>query len=436
MIMLRIAERISASPEDYHFKSSVKGDGDYKVGVRSPLINILILAVSLVLSFVLWVYVAGLNKIIDTFTFDGIPVDIVNVNSGLFPYSGNGTTVNVTVRGVRREIKELEASSIIARADVSEYSTAGEYTVDINVRIDDPGSLVVVDQSVSSVRVFLDNRSSTTVPVTSTLGNTNADSGVEVGMSDITYDVPEIVVSGPGSALNKIASAQLRLDLGYVTGSRRYTGEVKLVDAEGKQLKDDDLTYVSLSTKLVTAYVPVYFKKTVPLAVSYKYGYFNDKTVKVEIDPSAVDVKGENDVLSKLQQIDLTPLDETKVLSDSVTRKIEMPKDVTNVSGVDEAKISIKYLSTAVKEVVSEIELNNPQGLDVELLSETLNVTLRGEEQYINYVNPSDVKAVVDLSTYSSATGEFSVPVVITVKNTYSEHVYAIGEYTASVRVG
>ena len=51
-------------------------------------------------------------------------------------------------------------------------------------------------------------------------------------------------------------------------------------------------------------------------------------------------------------------------------------------------------------------------------------------------MNPSDVKAVVDLSTYSSATGEFSVPVVITVKNTYSEHVYAIGEYTASVRVG
>ena len=430
--MVNIACILSASPDEYKFTSSASVKGDYKVKTRSKFTDILILAASLILAFSLWIYAAGMNKTLVSAVFNAVPVEIRGEHTSLSVYSGGSATVDVTVQGTRQELNSIEASDIKAWADISNYDTAGRYSVSVNVTV--PGSLYVLEQSVSTVLVTLDSKASTTVPVRAYLETFQIDSGGEIGSSDMTYDVSEVVVTGPETLLNTISYAQLPVRLGKVSTSQQYTNELKLIDSDGKTVVSPNIT---TTPSRVTVNIPIYFKKTVPLSIGVKYGYFNDRTAKISINPANVEIKGESDVLAKITEINLTTLDETKVLSDTVTQKISVPEGVINVSGTEEATISIDLISTETKElVVNDITINNPRDTNAVLLSDAIIVVLRGPAQYINYINSSNVSAVVDLSSVGNVTGEISVPVTVKVVDYYKDYVYAVGDYTMSVRIG
>ena len=424
-----------SSKKDYlgeYEHHTAENEGDYVVkSTQSRTLDILLKLLSVMAAFILWFYVAGVESPTYETSFTGIQVGISANDSSLAVISGYNNTVDITVQGKKSEINKISADDIEAYVDISSIDAAGRYTLPIQVNV--PGTLKVSSLSVSTVSVYLDSSISTiTVPVKANLISYVLEDG-EIGMSDMTVNIDEVSVSGPETVLQTIECARVDVSLGTVTSSVTAAGTLKLVDSNGDAITNP---YVKLSQTEAVVSIPVYFTKKVPLTVSYKYGFFTSKTASVTISPQYIEIKGEADTLSAIDSIQLTTLDEKKVTTDTITQKISLPSGVTNVSGIEEAVITVEHIGTSTKDVVvSSFDINNSGEINYELLTDSINVTLRGETQYLSYVRAEDIQASVDLSCLGEASGVTSVPVTITILNNYSEHVYELGDYKISIRI-
>ena len=217
-----------------------------------------------------------------------------------------------------------------------------------------------------------------------------------------------------------------------MTSSVVIASDLTLVDQNGDPINN---TYLKMGITNVTATVPVYMYRILPLEVGCKYGYLDASSAQITVTPSFIRVKGEVSDVQQLSAIPLATIDEKKLVADTISIPVTMPAGITNVDGVGTATVTVKHIGTTTKElVVDRITVNNPKGLDYELLTDTLNVMVRGREMYLNYLSPSDIEAVIDLSYLNSASGTISVPASIRFASSVSDgNVYEIGDYKVSI---
>lgn len=404
-------------------------DGEYTIKVKSKNSNLWLRLLSVFLAFILWIYVMGVESPTFTATLS-VPITILQSGAPLSVISGYSSSVDVTLQGKRAEIASITADDLEAYVDISGYTVAGRYSVPVTISV--PGSLKITEQSFGTVSLYLDNTSTKSVPIKVKLVSYMLEDG-ELGVNDIETNLSEVNVTGPSALLDTIESAEVSLSLGKITKTATVSAPITLVDSDGQIVSNP---YVKLAVSEAVVTVPVYFYKTLPLEVDYKYGFFNPKTVNLTINPSSVKVKGEIDALDAVSRILLTTLDEKKVTTDTITLPITMPSGLINVSGSEEAVITIEHLNTTEREIVcSDITVINPGGFDYQLLSDSINVTLRGTQPYINYMAASNISATVDLSALSDANGVMSVPVSFVIDGVYSHYVYEVGDYKISVSV-
>ena len=432
--MIKIASRVSGSPDGYRFKSTVEGNGDYKVRVRSRLTNIIILIVSFVLAMSLWIYAANMNKTPVQKTFSAIPVEIRGEGS-LHPYIEKEMTVDVKLEGTKKAIDDFDVSNDIkAYVDVSNYETEGYYTSRIRIQVDRE-KYTVIDQSEYYWSIHLDTLGKKMVDVEARLESKPDGFDGEIDVSEAAYSTSQIEVTGPEYILNAIDKAMLPVNVTGDTNLQAYTNDIILVDRSGTPISDrfaEEYRYVEKSPSSVTADIPVYYTKTVPLRIVWKYNYINDKTAKVTLNPSTIEIKGKKNVLEKISEITID-VDETKIADNTTAPAIPIPEGTVKVSDITNAEITVEYISLTTKMVeVKNLTINNPNGINVELLEDSVNVKLRGETQYMDYVTASQVSATVDLSTFNGESEYADVKVAVS--DLYKDHVYAVGTYTIHVR--
>ncbi len=403
-------------------------------GIRkhSRVSDILLLILSVLIAFLLWLYamsVSGISYERER-VFTSLPVDILGDSAQLSVYSSSNSTLDITVRGPKNEISRLSEADITVSVDINGIQEAGRYTLPVSVTL--PAGITLVGQSFNTMTMYLDNRSSAVVPVTAKITSYQLAEGYEIGTGDIRLSVDEINVTGPESVLKTIASAQASLQLGQVTSSVVIASDLTLVDQNGDPINN---TYLKMGITNVTATVPVYMYRILPLEVGCKYGYLNASSAQINVTPSFIRVKGEVSDVQQLSAIPLATIDEKKLVADTISIPVTMPAGITNVDGVGTATVTVKHIGTTTKElVVDRITVNNPKGLDYELLTDTLNVMVRGREMYLNYLSPSDIEAVIDLSYLNSASGTISVPASIRFASSVSDgNVYEIGDYKVSI---
>jgi len=408
-----------------------KNTGGTGVNKRSRLFDIFALIGSVMIAFVMWLYVMSAESPSYEQIFTSIPITILEEGAELSVYYGYGSVVDVTVVGRRGDVDKLTSDDIRAVVDIGDITEAGRHTLPVKVTL--PQGISVAEQSVNTIAVHLDNRSTATVPVTAKITSYQLAEGHEIGEGDIGLSLTEITVQGPETTLRNIASAQAELQLGQVSGSVVIVSGLTLIDHDGAPVTS---SYVKMNATTVTATVPVYMYKTLPLEIGCKYGYLNDDNSVISISPPAIRVKGEVGVVDEMTKVTLTSIDEKKLTSDSLKVSITLPQDVVNVDGIEEATVTVKHIGTETAEiVVDNITVNNPNNLNYELTADSINVTLRGDEMSLLYITPKDIRAVVDLSYLNNASGTTSVAVNIKIDDWFSDKVYEIGDYKTAVRL-
>ena len=99
----------------------------------------------------------------------------------------------------------------------------------------------------------------------------------------------------------------------------------------------------------------------------------------------------------------------------TLTFGVALPEGITNLTGINEVTAEVSFHGLATKEMtVAQIEaVNVPEGLEVELITEKLAVTLRGPTELISKVTPEDVTAVVDFTGAEVGTSTFKTSLAL-----------------------
>ena len=396
---------------------------------RSPLADWTARIVVVLLAFMIWFFVMSVNSTDVLWSIGDVPVTIENA-SGLSVLSGEGVTVDVTLSGRRNMKNSLTASDLRAYVTVEEGTAAGRYTYDIAVDL--PSGVTLDSLSQTRLSLYLDNTSAKTVPVSVKLTDYMLESGYELDTAGIVCSPAMISVSGPEAVLDTIESAEVVLELGKVTRTVNFNGSVILTDRAGGVVSN---TYVKTQTSSVSVTVPVTKTRQMPLDVSYLYGYFNEKNVKVTVEPAFVTIRGSAETVDAAEWH--YTVNEKEILpGERYTVPFRLPAGVTSPDAPESVVITIEPIGTATKTLtISDFVLNNPNGLSASILTENLSVTVRGPEQTIRYLTPAVITASVDLTAEKSSEGKVTLPVSFSFSSGYAG-VYEVGSYSLTVLIG
>ncbi|MBR5313955.1 MAG: hypothetical protein IKU45_00910, partial [Clostridia bacterium] len=147
-------------------------------------------------------------------------------------------------------------------------------------------------------------------------------------------------------------------------------------------------------------------------------------------------LKGEPAVLSDIESINVATLDEKKYITNSTQSvSIDIPEGTTLVNSETAAVINVEHIGTGTKQVVvKNISFVNANGLNCELQTDSINVTLRGPYSLLSKIKEDDISVIADMKN-SSSVGVTVIPVTIEIDSEYADSVYEIDSYSINVNV-
>lgn len=243
----------------------------------------------------------------------------------------------------------------------------------------------------------------------------------------------EVVVSGPVEQVNQVdrVAAILRTE----ELSERFAGDLALaaVDKQGKALDDLELT---LSAETAYVVVPVVKTKEVALTVNLlPGGGATGEDAVLKIEPKSIVVSGAETDLEGLEEISLGSISLSNVLgTNTFTLPITLDPSLTNESGLTTAdvKVTVEGLDTETFAVSNIQPIYPPEGYNVELVTQSVLVTVRGPAEELAKIDASQIRVVADLSGVTTE-GNQQVPAHV-----YLDGISTVGvikEYTVVVDI-
>ena len=388
----------------------------------------------LIIAFFIWFY--AMNAEVVTLEKDfTVPIRFENENAllektGWSVLSGRGSNVVVTLKGKRNVVNNITDSDIFAFVDVGAVESAGRQPLDI--KISAPTECEIVNTSVSSISPYIDKRITKNVPIK--VVHLYNQVSAEYQLDDPVANIDEVSITGPESELRNVVMARAELSLGSITQTVNAVQPLVLIDGSGNVVENP---YITMSAKSVNVTVRLYATKDVPLKVEYKYGYFNDKNVKVTVSPAVITLRGEPSQLEKIDEITVATLDEKKYLTNSnLSVAINLPDGVTATEETEAVNVNVEHINTGTKQIsVGNITIANAGGLDCELQTESVNILLRGPYNLLSKIKEENISLIADMKNYSSGSGVSVVPVSVKFSSEFESEVYELENYSVTVNV-
>ncbi|MBQ7124828.1 MAG: hypothetical protein IJO00_00560 [Clostridia bacterium] len=414
-------------------EEAVQHDGNGSLTIkRNKTLDFIAKILCLIIAFFIWYYVAETDSSELEGHFSSVPVEIVN-KSQFSVLSGGDATVDLKISGKRNIINKLIASDIRVFVDMSGITEAGKHK--FNLQYELPNGVTLVETSTDSIIVYADSTSSVSVPVEVPPPiNYQIDGIYELGYANITTNVTDISVTGPEAVISKIVKARLVVDLGNrdIQGTFTYSGNIDLIDTDGNVVTN---RYVKTNVSYVTATIPVYREKVVPITVAFKHGIFGSDKIGVSVEPSSIRIKGE---VSKVDDVKIQYVIDEKTISSDTTLnyKISLPDYIENCDSVENVKILVKLNGISTKTVsVYNLEIKNPNALYFETIKTPINLTVCGETELIESLGSEDVTAVIDLSSQKREDMTITLPVTFKFAEQFKNGIYETGTYSVSVKI-
>ena len=404
----------------------------------------LYVAISILLAIIFWLYVRAENDIPMETQVRGIPIQITNEDvlesRGLMVSEIDPETINITFEGSSSVVPRLNRNNVTVSVDVSRITSEGSYDLTYTVAMPTNlnttgGSGITRSSNVESIRVTVVPLYTRELSIEGTFVGEVAD-GYQAGELEITPET--VTISGEESVVNQVARAVV--EVGGDALTETYTGDlpITLLDRDGNVIEDDR---ISLSVDTALVILPVQVVRDVPLTVNLIPGggisqEDIDRYVKVEIDPATISVAGSAEDLEAITSISLGDIDLSTVLTTaSVERNIEIANELTNISGVSRATVTITIEGLEMRTVdVSNFELRNVSaGYHADIVTQSIDIQIRGPRESLDQISPSQILVVGDLTDIVSATGRYTVPARVYLNG--PDDVGVVGEYTVTVQV-
>lgn len=392
------------------FKGNAKAF-DRLAGKKSTL-----LIVSLVLAFGTFVIIdQESNVVIDQYAeiLYNQPVSAI-YNEELYVVEGLPKSVDITLVGQRRHIflaKQSPSKGVsvdLTGLKPGNHKVTLKYTQrlkSLDYKLDPSQVTVTIYEKVSETRTL----------TVDTLHQDNLDKKLYI--SDIELDRTDVIVKGAQYKLKKVATVKALVDVNSIPNPK--AGEINLknvplvaYDTNGKVVD------VEIVPKTVAAKITITSpSKKVPVKVVPTGNLAFGKSIKsIETNISSVEVYGEQSAIDKIEQleveVDVKGLEKDKEYH--VTLK--KPAGITELSvKTITVKVIIDNSISKEFENISVRTENLNSNYKVQALSEEdrqVTVVVKGSQDTVNSVDPSSIKAYIDLENYG--VGEHEVEVKVT----------------------
>lgn len=382
--------------------------------------NIGLKLLALFFSFGLWFVVNNINDPIDSKSFYGIPVEIINAdlitNEGKVYEVLDSTDVVslVKVKGKTSAIKYITKDDIKATADLSELTFMN--TVNIKITSTRNNSELEFTSSIDNLKLKIEDIKRVQLAINASTSGQPAE-GYIVG--NVTPAQNIVRISGPESIIEQIDRVEAVANIGNYAYTTDINTSVDLVlkDAEGNEIKNNAIkmnissTNVSI-TILATKEVPLKFNITGEPAEGY---ILMDDLISV---PETITIAGRKVMLDTINEL---------VISDETLDISEEKEDKTTIVNVKKAlPIGTQFADTSfggnvsvtipIEELITkeyEVPVKNfavaniPDGYEAKIAEfekdvDFYKISVQGIEKDINSLKEKDIIGVVDLEQYAT----------------------------------
>ena len=392
---------------------------------------------SILVAIAVWVYV-DVEKAPDRpKTIRDIPVEFSGesttlADKNLMLLSGYDTTVDLTIKGPKRELVKMNSENVRVVASTSSIDSVGVHQLSWTVSY--PDGVVRTDVSVekaslSQITVTVGELYTKEVPVECEVIGQVAE-GYFTG--DVVLDPEMLTLRAQRDDLLNVSHAKLTVDISGATRSVVQTVDVQLYDYNGNLVENDN---IRTNASLIQAKVPVLTTKEVSLAVELSgVPGVAGQSIKTTVSPTSVRLIGEADVLENINEIVLATLYiEDLELWQQNSYVVTAPDGtwLANSNEVATVEISMEGIEETTVTVDAFSYTNVPSGLYPEVMG-SLDVRLWGLSDELAKLDASALTATADLSSVTEP-GSHRVPVSVTISG-YRD-VAVKGSYEVTVYV-
>lgn len=355
--------------------------------------------VSLLLAVLLWLMVTSTQNQVDKRTFERVPIEFINLGTGLTRVSQSSQTASFTVQGGRRALGRLRKSDFKVRVDLKDQGP-GELELPVEVspiRVGIGADVIAVTPE--RIRVVLDRFVSKLVPVdvreVGTLGE------------DLKWEKPllslqEVKVEGPEQKIRSVVAAVGQVDMTGVRPGQnlRRTVGLKPVDDKGKEVVgvnlvqsavDVDLRVSQLSPGRIVTVTPP--QPTGRPAPGFQVG-------GITIEPSAVKLRGPRDLHETWNQV-VTEAISVEGASQPITleARVLLPPGA-ELAEPDRVRVTVSIIEERVTKTLDDVAVavwNLPSNFKAEVNPGRVTLTLEGPRSVMAAVRADELGIHVDV---------------------------------------
>lgn len=402
---------------------------------RSKVVRIVI---SILVAIAMWLYVDLERAPERTMTIRDIPVEFSGENTtladkNLMLLSGYDTTIDLKIRGPKRELVKMNRDNVRVIASTSSIDSVGVHQLDWTVSFPDGvvrTNVSVEKASLSQITVTVGELYTKEVPVECQVVGEVAE-GYFTG--DVVLDPEVLTLRAQRDDLLNVSCARLTVDISGATRSVVQTVDVQLYDYDGNPVENSN---IRTNTSLIQAKVPVLTTREVELAVEFSgVPGAAMNSIKCDITPKTVRLNGEADVLDSIDKLVLATLHVDDLELHQQNSYVVTPPDGTwLVNGNEVATADITLEGIEEKSLTAtSIEFDKlPSGLYAIAPDSGLTVRLWGLSEEIAAVTAENLRVIADMS---AVTGQGTVTVPVTVTISGFNDVTVRGTYELTVTV-
>ena len=367
---------------------------------------------SFAIAFTLWFYVITMVSTEYDQSFSGIPVsfqgEAILEERGLMIVSNKNPTVSLRLYGKRSDLSKLDSSNITVMVDVSKIGEAGEHVLTTN-NISYPGNVrndafSVLNRNPDSITLVVEQKIKKEVPVVIAYqGSVQEDFIADKDNALLDYNT--VTIEGPASSVERIEQAVIEVDLDDKSESFSDSYTYTLCDSNGDPV---DSAFVETNVAAVNLTLYIQRVKEIPLVLNIvEGGGATESNTVIELSQQTLKISGNDAVLAQLEELVLGTIELAAIPEDTIlTFPVVLPTGVTNLSNVTEIQVSVAFPELAVKNfVVTNITHKNiPADMEAEILTQSMQVTLRGPKNLIDQLTPEDISVVVNLADAQAGT--------------------------------
>jgi len=416
----------------------------FKEKLSKISIKISYIIFALIVSVALWMYVEITENEAQTGV---VPVpeesivfrnDDVLRSKGLLISSVETSSLSITFEGSRSDISSLLVpGALTVEIDLANINSPG--TVFLTYDIIYPqgvsrNDVEILGQSDSRVTLIIDRLLERSIQVIANY--TGGTASGEFLVETVELDPQTITVWGPEEVVSQISYVRVPILIENLSSTYIDDLEFLLFDEDNEELEPELREALEFSHETIRVTVPIREIKDVPLTVTLTHGVgTTDANAVVRIVPSTIKLAGDPEVIRDINNIHLGTIDMLSFgLTNTESRTIIIPNHITNISGETEALVHVDVLGLDIAHrSASNLQvINTPTGHRADILTQSLDIRLRGVIDELDLITPFNIRVVADLIDLSPGTTRVSSRIYI---EGIDVSVDPIGDYEITVTI-